>query len=444
MKGNNLIDNTTENINTRVVDAVMGSGKTNAIIEYINQATHPTIIIVERQSEVDRLSSACPNLVSLSDVSDETGISRAQALEDCTDTGLSIVSTHQLMRRWSNRFLLSVERFRYELIIDETLSGVLTQVGVKTSDLNQYLDSGHIQQLPSNEFKKVSLEKPLHSKYNSLESTINNKDCYLFDMYSDESDESKYALIEAPRSEMFEVFTKITVLTYLFEGSLLRSYFDLHNINYDKFSIVDGVIDYYSARNGSAYKELIVIYQGKHNRFHCKRGHSREGLSKTWSEKSPNQSKTAKALRNVFNSWSSLGCTSESFAYTFHKDYQERVHTSYVGSSKSNRQYHNINERKSMSNTDKRKVTFLPQTIRGTNDFSHKQFMAYLPNTFMNPVIQNFLREHDLVVNEETFALSQMIQWLWRGCIRNCNLPQYHRINRHFSTKLTSSINFYL
>ena len=49
----------------------------------------------------------------------------------------------------------------------------------------------------------------------------------------------------------------------------------------------------------------------------------------------------------------------------------------------------------------------------------YKRFMAYLPNTFMNPIIAHFLREYDLEVNEETYALSQMIQWLWRGCIRN-------------------------
>ena len=29
------------------------------------------------------------------------------------------------------------------------------------------------------------------------------------------------------------------------------------------------------------------------------------------------------------------------------------------------------------------------------------------------------LKHHDVELNEETYALNRMIQWLWRGCIRN-------------------------
>ena len=62
---------------TRVMDSVMGSGKTTRIIDQINK--HPErhfIIIVERQTEVDRLAAACPNLISLSEVSEELNIIR--------------------------------------------------------------------------------------------------------------------------------------------------------------------------------------------------------------------------------------------------------------------------------------------------------------------------------------------------------------------------------
>jgi hypothetical protein len=409
----------TQTTQAQIIDSVMGSGKTSAIIDTINNAKHPIMIIVERQSEVDRLADACPNLVSLSEVSQETGQNRLTALEGQVQQGQSIVSTHQLMKRWSDNFLWWAKQQEYELIIDETLSGVLTPVKVKSADLNQFLTLGHIQRQPNSEFNKVTIGKPLLSKYQPLEDTVNNKDCYLFNMSSDETLDPKHYLIEAPRAEMFTVFKKITVLTYLFEGSLLRNYFDLHEIKYKKLSIVDGGIGNYVNANGSAFRHNITIYNGKHNHFHIKRNSKREGLSSSWSELPANQKATRKAIRNVVNAWKPVGCTPEYFAYTFHKAYQPQVHPPQVGRKQLNEYYSDSHKRLTMTDAEKRLVTTLPQTMRGTNEFSHKRFMMYLPNTFMNPIVQRFLKEHDLEVKEDTYALSQMIQWLWRGCIRN-------------------------
>ena len=72
-----------------------------------------------------------------------------------------------------------------------------------------------------------------------------------------------------------------------------------------------------------------------------------------------------------------------------------------------------------MTDQEKRNVSYLSQTIRGTNDFSHKRFLAYMSNTFMDPQIRNFLAKHDVQIDEDSYALNRMIQWLWRGCIRN-------------------------
>ncbi len=238
-------------------------------------------------------------------------------------------------------------------------------------------------------------------------------------MYQTAEDKKKYCLIEAPRADLFEVFKKITVLTYLFGGSLLRSYFDLHDIDYVKFSVVDGSIAEYVARDGSEFRDTVVVYSGKLNNFHITNKRSSFNLSKNWCEKPQNQRKTAKALRSIVGHWKSLGCNGKSFAYTFPKSFQEKVHTSHIGSKKANTEYHEPTKRTKMSDHDRRRVTYIPQTIRGTNEFSHKQFMAYLPNTYMNPLVGGFLKKHGLTADEGIYALSQMIQWLWRGCIRN-------------------------
>ena len=72
-----------------------------------------------------------------------------------------------------------------------------------------------------------------------------------------------------------------------------------------------------------------------------------------------------------------------------------------------------------MSSEEKKNVCFLAHTARGINNFSHKRFMAYTSNTFMDRQIRNFLSYHDVQIDEDSYALNRMIQWLWRGCIRN-------------------------
>ena len=394
----------------------MGSGKTTRIIDQINK--HPErhfIIIVERQTEVDRLAAACPNLISLSEVSEELNIKRIDALELVASEGKSMVSTHQLFTKWSDNFLNSVSDWEYELIMDETVSDILSIVPIKIPDLNAYIEEKFIGRCVGNKFNKVKLLKPLLSKYGDVEDRIKNKDCYLFDIAND-IDDPHYQLIQAPRSEMFTVFQRISVLTYQFKGSLLRCYFDLHGINYQLLSIKDGEVISYKDELGLNFKDKINIYFGKLNHEY-----GRDIGSRCWTEKPNNQKVTKKRLRNIFNHWKKEGITPEDFLYTTHKSFQKKVHPSHIKGLKNkfNDDYADTHKRKNMTDQEKRNVSYLSQTIRGTNDFSHKRFLAYMSNTFMDPQIRNFLAKHDVQIDEDSYALNRMIQWLWRGCIRN-------------------------
>jgi len=42
----------------------------------------------------------------------------------------------------------------------------------------------------------------------------------------------------------------------------------------------------------------------------------------------------------------------------------------------------------------------------------------YAVNIFKNPVEVNYLKDNGIEVDEDTYALSEMIQFIWRGCIR--------------------------
>ena len=62
---------------------------------------------------------------------------------------------------------------------------------------------------------------------------------------------------------------------------------------------------------------------------------------------------------------------------------------------------------------------FVSLNARATNDFSNKSVLAYTVNRFLNPDIKMFFSYHNIKVDEELFALSELIQWIWRSRIRN-------------------------
>jgi hypothetical protein len=61
---------------------------------------------------------------------------------------------------------------------------------------------------------------------------------------------------------------------------------------------------------------------------------------------------------------------------------------------------------------------WIPNNIRATNEYINKRSLAYLCNWFYHPVIRNYFEERGITVNEEVYALSAMLQWIWRSQIR--------------------------
>ena len=61
----------------------------------------------------------------------------------------------------------------------------------------------------------------------------------------------------------------------------------------------------------------------------------------------------------------------------------------------------------------------MPINIRATNELKHKYAVAYLANRYLNPVIKNFFVSNNIEVDEDAFALSELIQFIFRTRIRD-------------------------
>lgn len=61
---------------------------------------------------------------------------------------------------------------------------------------------------------------------------------------------------------------------------------------------------------------------------------------------------------------------------------------------------------------------FVPCNMRATNDYINKTTLAYLINCYTNPILKNFFLQKNIKIDENEYALSEMLQWIFRSRIR--------------------------
>ena len=48
-----------------------------------------------------------------------------------------------------------------------------------------------------------------------------------------------------------------------------------------------------------------------------------------------------------------------------------------------------------------------------------KKCLVYLYNRHINPIISNYFLKRGVIINENAYALSELLQWVFRSAIRN-------------------------
>jgi hypothetical protein len=57
--------------------------------------------------------------------------------------------------------------------------------------------------------------------------------------------------------------------------------------------------------------------------------------------------------------------------------------------------------------------------MRASNKYANKNSVVYPVNRYIDPGIKNFFLRHNVSVDEDGYALSEMLQFIWRSAIRN-------------------------
>jgi hypothetical protein len=199
--------------------------------------------------------------------------------------------------------------------------------------------------------------------------------------------------------ETFRAFRDIYILTYMFNAQTQKYYYDYYGITYKKLYVSGDSVDTYNFTSKEItyqvpdYSKLIHICDNeKLNRI----GDADTALSKTWYIRNKNNQLIKQLKNNTTNYFRNyIKSKSNENLWTTFKDYKEAV--SGKGYSKG----------------------FLSSNVRATNEYRDRNTVAYLINKFFNPCVSNFFTQHGVEIDDDAYAVSEMLQFIWRSAIRD-------------------------
>lgn len=372
-------------MNIKVIDALMGAGKTSWAIQYINE--HPddnVLYITPYIAETKRISKAlnreikCPKNRGEGKLGDICNLLMLQ--ED-------IASTHALFLKLDADCKEAIKQGHYTLFLDETIAAIEPYTLAYKNDLDYLLHKNSIR-INEDGFIEWIDKDNLDTRYNPIRILAQNHSLFYVNQ--------KLLMWRYP-PEIFRLFDKVYILTYMFDASILKYYFDLSKMKYEIKSIVykNGVYkvcDYYKP-DLQRYKDRIHIY--KNSDLNDSFPQKITALSSTWFKNPTNVSKIRILKNNIYNYFSHKEpAKSEEIMWTTFLDYRSKL------------------KGKGYSNC------FVSCNCRATNDYSETTHLCYCLNVYPHVGVTQFFLQHSIDIDQDRYALAELLQWIWRSNIR--------------------------
>ena len=211
--------------------------------------------------------------------------------------------------------------------------------------------------------------------------------------------------------KLLEVAKRIIILTYMFEGNILSSFLKLKGIQYSPFTeVVLNNVDKQEIR------DLITLHKPRF--FRQWKFMDNLPLTYTWysgNTVSKERRITNKDISDITKYIKSVkhACCADwkDVIYTFPKCRSMLDETSRMSK---------INpEELKRVDVLQEKRTWLASNTRATNTLSYKWCLIHCYNRYPTQSVMQYLKDYGVEINNDVFALSEMLQWIWRSRIRN-------------------------
>jgi hypothetical protein len=375
----------------KVVDSIMGSGKTSWAIQYMDEADKDRkfIYITPFLTEVERVKKAVTTRSFIEPTS--YGKGKLDNLKKLILNECNIVSTHALFKKADEEIIELLKAGNYTLVLDEVMD-VVEQYDLNKDDLQLIIrnemilveeGTGIIRWNEASDFQ--------NTRYDEIKNLSKTENLIYF--------ENTILFWTFPVS-VFKAFKEVYVMTYLFQAQEQKYYYDMYQLEYE-YKAVQKVNERYIlvdhgdkiSYDKEMIKSLINIYEGNLNNIG-----DDNSLSYSWYQKNKCSLLVEKMKKNLYTYFCNNAKTpSKVNMWTSFKD-GEKVPKSLKGKGFAK--------------------GFVPHNARATNEYKDKESLAYTINRFMNPYKYKFFISRGVEVNQNMYALSELIQWIWRSRIR--------------------------
>ncbi len=397
-----------------VVDSIMGSGKTEAMLEMIrNDTEHKYFYVTPLCSEVERVIKSTNHRMKQPFYIDNR---KLNGLHERLREGEDIVTTHSLLLLSTPETVHLIKDGGYTLILDEVLD-VLRNV----NDMVKDLDCKTVKKADT----KWLIDEHALSVDDSFNCTWTSSVVYDF-QYSEIVRMCLDGTLrcidntlfwEFPAS-VFDAFERTYILTYQFRGTVFDSYLKLHGLEYDMLSAkrtgensfgLCAYVDDLDIRKDIS--NLITVYEGIYNEI----GKKPYALSVTnlTNMSRDKISGMKKAMRNVKNHF---GASSADLMLTtsMHNDFHLKLEQNGF------KYIHKLSSAElALPEEELKKLRcFVPCNAKATNDYSDRNTAMYMLNKYPPPEVAKYFNRLGVPIDEKVYATNELIQWIWRGCIR--------------------------
>lgn len=372
-----------------VIDSLMGTGKTSWAIQMMAEAPEiqKFIFITPFLSEVERIKTALPEKNFKEPTNKNSKGKKLEGLKRLLANGNNIVSTHALFKRCDEEVIDLLNANGYILILDECME-VVEEVDIVEEDIKILFKSETIIEDENKWIKWVGTDREYNGAFKDIMESCFNNNIY---HYGDH-----FYLWTFPVS-IFSTFSKVYILTYMFDGQLQKYYFDIFGTEYEYRSVAKvndkyELTEYRKDIDLSAIADLLHIYEGKLNDI----GKGKFTMSVSDMQKLKSKPALLKAMKNNIYNY---------FMNVVKSKSDENMWTTF----------------KESQNTLKGKgytKGFVPCNSRATNEFKDRTAMAYMVNRFTKPCIKQFFTANGVEIDEDAIALSELVQWIFRSAIR--------------------------
>lgn len=389
-----------------VCSYLMGSSKTNSIINWMSENNQDKYIyVVPNLNELQDTEDANSRVLSIGFKTPEVSDifkTKSEHLYHLCSIGESVACTHVLYKMLNESTLKLIKDKGYILVIDEEVALIDTYTSASPADLVSLLNDkkvtisdtdGMVTWIANDEITDA-YTKTEH-KYNKFYKHIKNENIYTTRQITTNDKYSSLFMVSQITKDVIDCAKRVIIITYLYKDSILDCFLRLKGFKVKRFT--DVLIKEVSLEDVVS-RVTLLPYDEKLSKLK---------LSSSWWNTATGAD--VKVVENYIRRVSrKSGLSSGEIMWT-------------------------LPSSRTKWGQGKKKIKVAPQsyvegsdgepcwiacTMKATNRYSHKKLAIHCFNRYPHVAVYSYLNDYGYKIDQEKFAVSELLQWLFRSNIR--------------------------